>query len=334
MSARDPSISVKDLTKVYEPSPTWMKLLVKSNIKNAVVALDGITFEVGPGEICAVVGPNGAGKTTTFRILLGLTTPSTGTATVGGYDAQHESVAVRRMVGWMPGQDVSLLGRLTCVENLRFHGRLQGLKGEDLKGRIYDSLAKVGLSHAAEHSVFALSSGMRARLQLARALLHSPSVLILDEPTGAIDPVAAHELLGLIISIVEEERLACMISSHRLEEIEALHSHVVLLDKGRIRYDGDLDELRALVDRDQLEIEFRSDESARQARKLIDAAGLGESITVEGPQLTTVLTSSETTTGDVLAVLETVIPDVLHLQETQRPLRDILADMYREHEAT
>jgi ABC-2 type transport system ATP-binding protein len=121
-----------------------------------------------------------------------------------------------------------------------------------------------------------------------------------------------------------------MISSHRLEEIEALHSHVVLLDKGRIRYDGDLDELRALVDRGQLEIEFRSDESARQARKLIDAAGLGESFTVEGPQLTTVLTSSDTTTGDVLAVLETVIPDLVHLEEVQRPLRDILADMYRE----
>jgi ABC-2 type transport system ATP-binding protein len=237
------------------------------------------------------------------------------------------------MVGWMPGQDVSLLGRLTCVENLRFHGRLQGLKGEDLKGRIYDSLAKVDLAHAAEHSVFALSSGMRARLQLARALLHSPSVLILDEPTGAIDPVAAHELLGLIISIVEEEKLACMISSHRLEEIEALHSHVVLLDKGRIRYDGDLDELRAMVDREQLEIEFKTDESAGQARKLIDAAGLGESITVEGSQLTTVLTSSETTTGDVLAVLETVLPEVVHLQEVQRPLRDILADMYRESAA-
>jgi hypothetical protein len=87
------------------------------------------------------------------------------------------------------------------------------------------------------------------------------------------------------------------------------------------------------VDREQLEIEFKTDESARQARKLIDAAGLGESITVEGSQLTTVLTSSETTTGDVLAVLETVAPEVVHLQEVQRPLRDLLADMYREKQA-
>ena len=111
MSNRTPSISVKDLTKVYEPSPTWMKLLVKSNIKNSVVALDGITFEVGPGEICAVVGPNGAGKTTTFRILLGLTTPSGGTATVGGYDAQHESVAV---AAWSDGCRVRM-SACSCV---------------------------------------------------------------------------------------------------------------------------------------------------------------------------------------------------------------------------
>jgi ABC-2 type transport system ATP-binding protein len=331
MIDHEPSISVKDLTKVYEPSPAWMKLMVRSNIKSSVVALGGISFEVGPGEICAVVGPNGAGKTTTFRILLGLTTPTSGSATVTGYDAYSEPVAVRRMVGWMPGQDVSLLMRLTCTENLRFHGRLQGLKGDELKGKIADALAKVDLTHAAEHSVFALSSGMRARLQLARALLHAPKVLILDEPTGAIDPVAAHELLGLIIGIVEEDGLACMISSHRLEEIEALHSHVLLLDKGRIRYDGDLDELRSMVDRQQLEIEFQSDESAKQARKLIENSGLGESMAVEDALLTCALHST-VTTGEVLSILEPVVADVLHLREVERPLRDILADMYRETE--
>jgi ABC-2 type transport system ATP-binding protein len=130
---------------------------------------------------------------------------------------------------------------------------------------------------------------------------------------------------------VEEEGLACMISSHRLEEIEALHSHVLLLDKGRIRYDGDLDELRDLVERHQLEIEFRTDESARQARKLIENAGVGESTAVEGGLLTASL-GSNVSTGEVLSSLEPVVGDVLHLREVERPLRDILADMYREHE--
>lgn len=330
MSGREPSISVKNVTKVYDPSPAWMKFLVRTNVTSSVVALDGISFEVGPGEICAVVGPNGAGKTTTFRILVGLTTPTTGTATVTGYDSEHESVAVRRMVGWMPGQDVSLLGRLTCTENLQFHGRLQGMKGDELKARISDTLAKVGLAHAADHSVFALSSGMRARLQLARALLHEPSVLILDEPTGAIDPVAAHDLLRLIIDIVEEDKLACLISSHRLEEIEALHSHVVLLDKGRVRYDGDLDELRAMVDRQQFEISFASEDAARRAEGLVTQAGLGEASLGEDGLMLSVVGATEMRAGTVLTALQPVMDDVIKVSETQRPLRDILADMYRE----
>ncbi len=329
MDRRQSSISVRNVSKVYHPSPGWMKILVRSNITSPVVALDDVSFEVGPGEICAVVGPNGAGKTTTFRILVGLTTPSSGRASVMGFNSQHDSVAVRRMVGWMPGEERSLLMRLSCSENLHFHGRLQGLKGPELQARIQDTLAKVGLAHAAQHSVFALSSGMRAKLQLARALLHQPRVLILDEPTSSIDPVAAHELLGLIISIVEEERLAALISSHRLEEIEALHSQVVLLDRGRVRYDGDLDELRSVVDRRQLEIRFRSDEGARRARKLIKTGGLADVMSGENGLVSCVLSSTETTTGDILSALAPVAADIIHLQEARRPLRDILAEMYR-----
>jgi ABC-2 type transport system ATP-binding protein len=274
------------------------------------------------------VGPNGAGKTTTFRVLVGLTTPTRGRATISGFDTEHESVAVRRMVGWMPGEERSLLMRLTCRENLRFHGRLQGLKGDDLQARIKDVLSQVGIAHAADHSVFALSSGMRARLQLARALLHRPRVLVLDEPTGPIDPVAAHELLGLIVSIVDEQKLAAVISSHRLEEIEALHSHVILLDRGSLRYDGDLDDLRKIVDRRQLEIEFSSPESASQAGRLIRDAGLGDVQSGANGSLKCLLESPDTTTGSVLTVLGPHVDAIVHLNETKRPLRDILADMY------
>ncbi len=210
MSAATASIVVDDVGKTYYPSPGWMKAMVRSNIVQPVVALDGIDFSVEPGEIVAVVGPNGAGKTTTFRILVGLTTPTSGTATIMGHNSEHESVAIRRLVGWMPGDDRSLLMRLTCEENLRFHGRMQGMKGESLKARIAESLELVDLGHAAKKSIFALSAGMRARMQLARALLHDPKVLILDEPTGAVDPVAAHGLINLIMDIVETRRLAAL----------------------------------------------------------------------------------------------------------------------------
>ncbi|MEN8238278.1 MAG: ABC transporter ATP-binding protein [Actinomycetota bacterium] len=304
-----------------------MKALVRTNIKEPVVALDDVSLNVRPGEILAVVGPNGAGKTTTFRILVGLTTPTTGSVSVMGYDATRQSVAVRSLVGWMPGDDRSLFMRLTCTQNLLFHGRLQGLKGARLDKKIEDVLELVDLGHAAHKTIFALSAGMRARIQLARALLHDPSVLILDEPTGAIDPVAAHKLLDLITTIVAERKLGALVSSHRLEEIEFLHSRVVLLDKGNIRYDGDLDTLRDRLDRPCLEVEFAQPEIATLATKAVTSSGIAASATREDRKLRVILEHG-TPAGSVLAELGHLLPEAMHVDEVQRPLRELLAEIY------
>jgi ABC-2 type transport system ATP-binding protein len=227
----------------------------------------------------------------------------------------------------MPAEDRSLIMRLSCAENLRFHGRLQGLKGDELKGRIQDTLSKVGLAHAAESSVFALSAGMRARLQLARALLHNPRVLILDEPTGSVDPVASHELLNLIISIVEEQKLAALISSHRLEEIEALHSHAILLDKGQIRYDGDLDTLRLDLDRPVMELVFASPAAADKAVGLI-LPEIGTMISNEESTIEVMLNGG-TGVGQLLTALDGLTAELEHVRELKTPLRDLLAQMYQ-----
>jgi ABC-2 type transport system ATP-binding protein len=327
----DSGVVVKDLTKVYQPSPGWMKMMARSYIKDDVIALDGISFEVQPGEICAIVGPNGAGKTTTFRILVGLTTATTGTATVMGLDCDRESRQVRHVLGWMPADDRSLVMRLSCAENLHFHGRLQGLKGEDLKERIRETLRLVGLAHVAESSVFALSAGMKARLQLARALLTRPRVLILDEPTGSVDPVASHELLNLIIDLVEDQELAALISSHRLEEIEALHSHAVLLDKGQIRFDGDLDALRGELDRPTLEMRFRSPAAASRVKDLLTQNRMGDVVNHEDRVLQLVLDQGMVA-GNVLASLGTHLDELETVTERQTPLRDLLAQMYRKED--
>ena len=320
-------VRLEQLGKIYHPSPLWMRMLVRSNITRPVVALEDLSFEVGPGEICALVGPNGAGKTTTFRILVGLTTPTSGRATVLGLDTTRQSIQVRRLVGFMPAEERSLLMRLTCTENLRFHGRLQGLKGKELQRRIGHTLESVGLGHAADRSVFALSAGMRARLQLARALLHEPQVLVLDEPTGSVDPVAAHELLNLIISVVGERGIAALISSHRLEEIEALHAHVVLLDEGRARYDGDLDTLRAQWERPRLELTFHGSDGAERASELVKASELADLLRLEGPIVELAL-APWVTTGDVLVGISPLLDDLAHLRELRMPLRDLLADVY------
>ena len=323
------TIVVDRLSKTYHPFPGWMRLLVRTNVTRDVVALDDVSFSVGPGEICALVGPNGAGKTTTFRILVGLAAASSGGASVMGFDCEHQSLEVRRLVGWMPAEDRSLLMRLTAAENLYFHGRLQGLKGRDLRSRIADTLDLVGLGGRAESSVFALSAGMRARLQLARALLPDPSVLILDEPTGSVDPVAAHELLGVIMTVVEERGLAALLSSHRLEEIEALGSRVVLLDRGRVRFDGDLESLRRTWDRPRFEIGFVSPQAAREAATRLDAAGIGEPSAIRGAAVECLL-GAGTELGGVLHSLGDALSGVTHLHELRTPLRDVLAHMYGE----
>ncbi len=327
MSAGTPVVSLRGLSKTYQPTPPLMRFLVRTAIRDDVVALDGVDLEVRAGEICAVVGPNGAGKTTMFRILTGLTTPTGGTADVLGLDAHHESLQVRRVIGWMPAEDRSLFMRLTCQENLHFHGRLQGLGRRELRQRIPEVLEQVGLGDRANDAIFALSAGMRSRIQLARALLHRPALLILDEPTGAVDPVGAHQLLEVISTLVREHRLAALISSHRLEEIEALHSHVVLLDHGRIRYQGDLDELRRDWDRPQVELTFRTAEAARAAETLL--IGGDHTVEVEGTKALCRL-GADATTGDLLARLDGLTSEIVHVRELAIPLRDLLAQIYRQ----
>lgn len=330
-SSGQPSIAVSDLVKVYEPSPNWMKILVRSNLKEPVLAVDKISFEVHPGEICVVLGPNGAGKTTTFRILVGLTTATSGSSSVMGFDSETESVAVRRLVGWMPGDERALLMRHSVMENLRFHGQLQGMEKNDLNRAIHETLELVGLERRASSTCFALSAGMKARLQLARALLHRPKVLILDEPTGAVDPVASHELVNLIRDIVEERQIAALISSHRLEEIETLHSRVLMLDNGRLRYDGDLDNVRAKYAGPRFEIEFRDPAKAGDAEVRLKDADIG-AISRPESRLLVCEPKDGVRHAEVFAALGPFTDEVVALQEKDTPLHAILANIYSDTE--
>jgi ABC-2 type transport system ATP-binding protein len=327
MADHEASVSVRGLSKTYEPSPGWMKVLIRSPITHPIVALDTVTFEVGPGEICAIVGPNGAGKTTLFRILVGLTTPSSGSASVMGLDAEKQSLSIRRLVGWMPTGDRALFMRQTCYENLRFHGRLRGLAGRALRSVVGEVLELVGLSDVADHSVTALSAGMRSRLQLAWAMLDEPRILILDEPTSAVDPVAAYELLNMIIRIVESRKLAALISSHRLDEIEALHSHVVLLNSGSLLFNGDLDDLRRQLDRPHLELDFGSERATDRAADLLKRRSDVQISRLQPTRLRLIIDRSQPI-GGVLSYLDGMLAEVVHVAETKVPLRDLLAEVY------
>lgn len=322
-------ISLRGVTKVYEPTPRWMRVLARTHIQHPVHALNGVDLTVGAGQICAIVGPNGAGKTTLFRIIVGLTTASAGVGSVFGLDVGRDSQQVRHVVGWMSAEDRSLLMRATCRENLLLHGRLQGMPRRTLSAAVTDVLGTVGLAAQRDAIVASLSAGMKARLRLARALLPSPRALILDEPTGAVDPVAAHALLGLIQDLVREQQLAVLVSSHRLEEIEALHSHALLLDGGRVRYSGDLEELREAWDRPVVELTLASAVVAHRAAQSLRT--LGVEVDVDDASLR--LRPHPWSVGDLISTLGPLAAQLERVREVPLPLRDLIAKVYADGRA-
>lgn len=331
MTSNAPAVRVEGVRKVYEPFPSWLRLLLRSPIKSRVLALDGVSLEIHPGQICAVVGPNGAGKSTLFRILTGLTTPTAGHASILGLDVVRQSAAVRRVIGFMPADDRSILMRHTCMENLLFHGRLQGIPKRRLARRARECLDLVGLGHAADRAGIALSSGMRARLQIARAILHRPPVMILDEPTGALDPMSSHDLLNLIQQLTVEMGLAVLLSSHRIEDIEALHDRVLLLDRGSVVYLGPLNELRAIWDRPRMVLTFKSQAGADKSAALL---GNMEGVAIESLADRELIIATERAMGDLLANLNGAIDELAGISNAKMPLRELLTTLLsREHKS-
>jgi len=318
-------VDIEHVSKVYVPSPLWLRFLLRSAITAPVQALTDVSLTLRAGTICAIVGPNGAGKSTLFRILTGLTTPSQGRVTVGGVDVMTDHLAVRQMIGFVPAGDNTLYLRLSCVENLLFHGRLQGLAGRHLHRRIGVVLDQVGLGGAGERVGFALSAGMRARLQLARALLHGPRLLVLDEPTAAVDPVGSHELLEIIQNVVRTDDVSVLLSSHRLEEIEALQDRVLILDRGRVLYDGDLGEFRRTYSRPVVELSFASPVAADRAHTLL--AGLADVEAIRAVDGRSVTVSGPVTVGSMVSALGPVVDDLRTITEGHLPLRDLLRDI-------
>jgi len=199
------------------------------------VALAGISFEVRRGESLALLGANGAGKSTLLRILATLIIPTSGSARVAGHDTVSEPRAVRRQLGYHAGSDLGFYARLTGRENLRFFGRLNHISDPALRRRIDFLGQQFRLGDALDRQVRALSSGTIQRLSLARALLHQPSVLLLDEPTRSLDAIAASEFRRFLKSdVLQRESTSLLFASHTLPEVEFLADRVAVIDAGRL----------------------------------------------------------------------------------------------------
>jgi ABC-2 type transport system ATP-binding protein len=194
------------------------------------VAVDGLSFEVRPGETFGFLGPNGAGKSTTLQCMTGLLKPDAGEVLLdGGSPADPE---VRRSLGIAP-QSLALYPELTADENLRFFGRLHGLSGKRLGERVDWALGLAGLADRRKDRVAAYSGGMQRRLNLACALVHEPKLVLLDEPTVGIDPQSRNHVFG-VIEELRREGLTIVYTSHYMEEVERLCDRIAIIDHGRL----------------------------------------------------------------------------------------------------
>jgi ABC-2 type transport system ATP-binding protein len=197
-----------------------------------LTAVDGISFQVGEAEIFGFLGPNGAGKTTTISMLCTLLRPTSGRALIGGHDIAREAEAVRREIG-IVFQDTTLDDRLTARENLVFHGELYGLDPHTIAGRASEMLDRVGLADRAGDTVITFSGGMKRRLEIARGLMHAPSVLFLDEPTLGLDPQTRRSLWSYAESLRDTEGVTIFMTTHYMDEAEAC-DRIAIIDQGRI----------------------------------------------------------------------------------------------------
>jgi ABC-2 type transport system ATP-binding protein len=245
-----------------------------------VRALDGVSFVVREGEVFGLLGPNGAGKSTTVRVLVTLTEPDAGSASVMGHDVRREQNAVRRTIGYVP-QDSGVDQFGTGRENLMLQGRVQGMSGADLRARVDELLELVGITHAADRVVKTYSGGMRRRLDVALGLVHRPRVLFLDEPTTGLDPEARVAMWDEVARLAQAESLTILLTTHYLEEADQLADRLAIVSQGKVVVEGTPAALKARLQGDAVHVELPA-ESVEEAQGVLTSVGARPEQVLEG----------------------------------------------------
>ena len=246
LAAQNPAVDARELFKTY---------------KGGVEAVRGISLQIPAGSVFGLLGPNGAGKSTMVKLLTTLSAPTSGTATVAGYDIVREQAAVRRAIGCV-AQESGVDPQATGRENLLLQGRIYGLRGRELNLQAVELLDRFALTDAADRLVKTYSGGMKRKLDVAMGLIHEPQVLFLDEPTTGLDPEARAEMWEQIKELAWDRGLTILLTTHYLEEADQLAQRLAIVDRGPhiaswadhprsafLIYDGDLPERRESISR-------------------------------------------------------------------------------------
>ena len=288
--------------------------------------LDGLTFSVDTGEVFGYLGPNGAGKTTTMRVLLGLLSPSSGTATVLNADLSKDD-EMRKRVGVLM-ENNGLYDRLTARENLEYYARLYDVTRP--ADRVAELLDFVGLTDRGSDLVGNFSTGMKRKLGIARAILHEPEIVFLDEPTSGLDPEAQHMVRELILRLSHAGSMTVFLNSHNLDEVQRVCSRVAILHQGRIRALDSVQHLTSAGTKTGFSITLANPAQAGEAEVLLSSlGGIGE------------ITRNDTVLGMVLAttpaheVIAALVKNGILLEEARiqkRSLEEIYLDVMRQAE--
>ena len=261
---RQVALAIDHISKTYPVPFLRLKKALRRKFKPPVEAVRNVSFAVHEGEIFGLIGPNGAGKTTLTKIIATLIQPTEGQVTVKGYDSVRDDEEVRRNVGLAGAEERSFYWRLTAEQNLLFFARLHGLSGSQAKNRITELFEVLDLGDLGRRRFAELSTGNKQRLSVARAMLANPPVLLLDEPTRSLDPIAAVRTRATIRSLAQDaaNRVTVFLTSHNLAEVEELCDRVAIISRGQIRALDTPQNLRAAhTDNEQVSVTFACDDA-------------------------------------------------------------------------
>lgn len=232
-----------------------IKNLTKKFKKSTVV--DDVSFKVNPGEIVGLLGENGAGKTTTLRMISTMLNITSGEAIVNNFSSAKEPIKVRNEIGILFGGDVGLYDRLTARENIKYFANLYGMSDKDADIRINELAKKFNMEEYIDKRVSKFSRGMKQKVSIARSIVHSPSVMLFDEPSTGLDVTAARTIQDFILDCKKENK-TILFSSHSMREVEKLCDRVVIINKGKLLEDCSIDSLKKKYNNDDLEEVFVS----------------------------------------------------------------------------
>ncbi len=220
----------------------------------SIHAVRNVSFSVSHGEVLGFLGPNGAGKSTTMKMITGFLEPTAGTVIVNGNDVITHPIEVKSAIGYLP-EGAPSYGEMTVLSFLRFIAEIRGFEGSEMQHRIDEVVRKVNLESVLHQSIETLSKGFKRRVGIAQTIIHDPDVLIMDEPTDGLDPNQKHEVRSLIKEMAEKK--AIVISTHILEEVDAICTRAIIIAAGDLLFDGTPGELRAQSDKHDIDDAFR-----------------------------------------------------------------------------